>query len=290
MDIYQLKTFVAVARAGSITRASELVHLSQPAVSAHIKAIEDALDLTLFERTARGMSLTVDGERLLAKAERTLAAHAELMNEATRIKGQVSGTLRLGGGCNSGHEAIGKLVAMLAERYPDIEVVLKQGTSRELLDGLRHDRLDAGFYNEAGEPAADLATTEVSTFGIKLVASPGLVAPGSIDWQALAALPWIYPVSSACCGQCAERLFATHHIRPKRIISVDKEDVTRTLIAGGIGVGLLHADTAQADQAKGLVEVVFDTPSVVRVLFARLASRANEPVIAAAVGIMNEVS
>ncbi len=75
MDIHQLRTFVAVARERSITRASELLHLSQPAVSAHIKAIEDALGLTLFERTSRGMSLTRDGERLLAKAEQTLAAH-----------------------------------------------------------------------------------------------------------------------------------------------------------------------------------------------------------------------
>jgi len=65
MDIYQLKTLVAVAREGSVTRASEVLHLSQPAVSAHIKAIEDALDLVLFERTPRGMTLTRDGERLL---------------------------------------------------------------------------------------------------------------------------------------------------------------------------------------------------------------------------------
>jgi DNA-binding transcriptional LysR family regulator len=56
MDIYQLKTFVVVAREGSITRASEILHLSQPSVSAHIKVIEDALDLALFERTPRGDS------------------------------------------------------------------------------------------------------------------------------------------------------------------------------------------------------------------------------------------
>jgi DNA-binding transcriptional LysR family regulator len=50
MDIYQLKTFVVVAREGSVTRASEILHLSQSAVSAHIKAIEDALALALFDR------------------------------------------------------------------------------------------------------------------------------------------------------------------------------------------------------------------------------------------------
>ena len=86
MDIHQLKTFVTVARERSITRSSEVLHLSQPAVSAHIKALEDTLGLALFERTPRGMSLTREGERLLAKAEQTLAAHQGLMDEATRIK------------------------------------------------------------------------------------------------------------------------------------------------------------------------------------------------------------
>jgi DNA-binding transcriptional LysR family regulator len=70
MEIHQLKTFVTVAREGSITRASELLYLSQPAVSAHIKAIEDTLGLALFERTPRGMSLTADGARLLRPKRR----------------------------------------------------------------------------------------------------------------------------------------------------------------------------------------------------------------------------
>lgn len=65
MDIYQLRTFVVVAREGSVTRASDVLHLSQPAVSAHIKAMEDGLGLSLFERTPRGMSLTQDGQRQL---------------------------------------------------------------------------------------------------------------------------------------------------------------------------------------------------------------------------------
>lgn len=64
MDIYQPRTFVVVARERSITRASELLHLSQPAVSAHAEALEDALGLAVFERTPRGMSLTRDGERV----------------------------------------------------------------------------------------------------------------------------------------------------------------------------------------------------------------------------------
>lgn len=289
MDLYQLKTFVTVARERSITRASELVHLSQPAVSAHIKAIEDALGLTLFDRTPRGMTLTADGERLLAKAERTLAAHQELMDEATRIKGHLAGRLRLGAGSNTNHAAIGLLLTALSEHCPEVEVALEHGTSLDILAGLRNGTLDAGFYNEAGEPDADLTALEVSQFRIDVVASPRLVATSDpLDWKALAELPWIYPTASACCGRTAESLFKTHNVRPKRIISVDREDVTRTLIAGGIGVGLLHADTAKEAERRGEAELLFESPSVVRVLFAHLTSRAQDPLLVAARTIMKD--
>lgn len=289
MDLHQLKTFVVVARERSITRASELLHLSQPAVSAHVKAMEDALGLALFERTPRGMSLTAEGQRLLAKAEQTLAMHRELLDEAQRIKGRVGGKLRLGAGSNSPHAAIGRLLTSLAERYPDVEVALQHGTSAGIVAGLRSGSLDAGFFNEAGEPDPALAVLEVARFGIHVVAPPGLVAPSDpLDWRALAELPWIYPTSSACCGRTAESLFELHRVRPKRIISVDREDLTRTLVAGGIGVGLLHADTAAAARARGEVELVLDSKAVVRVLFAHLASRVQDPVLVAATSILRE--
>jgi DNA-binding transcriptional LysR family regulator len=287
MDIHQLKTFVAVARERSITRASELLHLSQPAVSAQIKALENALGLTLFERNARGMSLTPDGARLLAKAEQTLAAHRELIDEATRLKGHLTGKLRLGAGSNSNDEVVGRLLTILSERCPEVEVELKHGTSLEILAGIRNGSLDAGFYNEPGEPDPELATLEVSQFRIHLVAPPGLVAASEpLDWGALADLAWIYPTSSACCARAAESLFKTHRIRPKRVISVDREDVTRTLIAGGAGVGLLHADTAKQAQARGEVELLFESQTSVRVLFAHLASRAQDPLLTSATSIM----
>lgn len=287
MDIHQLKTFITVARERSITRASDLLHLSQPAVSAHIKALEDTLGLALFERTPRGMSLTRDGERLLAKAEQTLAAHQELMDEATRMKGRVGGKLRLGAGSNSNHEAIGRLLTALSERCPDVEVVLKHGTSAEILTGIRNGSLDAGFYNEAGDPDADLSTTEVSRFKIHLAGPPGLVPVSEpLDWKSLAESAWIYPTSSACCGRAAESLFKLHRIRPKRIVSVDRADLTRTLIAGGIGVGLLHADSAKEAAARGDVELLHESPDSVRILFAHAASRAQDPLLSVADSIM----
>jgi DNA-binding transcriptional LysR family regulator len=194
---------------------------------------------------------------------------------------------RLGAGSNSNHAAVGKLLTQLSERCPEVEVVLKHGTSLEILTGIRNGSLDAGFYNEGGEPDPELTTLEVSRFSTFLVGPPGRIdVAAPLDWKALAELAWIYPTSSACCGQTAESLFKTHHIRPRRIISVDREAVTRTLIAGGLGIGLLHADTAREAQARGEVDLLFESEILVRVLFAHLTSRAQDPLLAAATAIM----
>lgn len=286
MDLYHLRTFVAVAREGSITRAAEVVHLSQPAVSAHIKEMEDALGLTLFERTSRGMALTAEGKRLLAKAEQTLAAHRALLEEAARGKTELRGKLRLGAGSNSDQAAIGRLMTTLSERFPEVEVTLRHARSAEILAGLRNDTFDAGFYNEGAEPERDLATIEVSRFKVFLVGTKGT----TLDWKALANVPWIFPPAAACCGRAAEAFFKAHGIRPARIISIDMQVMIRTLVGSGLGVGLLHEDEAEEARRAGELELLAEAATPVRVFFAHLASRAQDPVLSAAGTIVRERS
>jgi len=277
MDIHQLKTFVTVAREGSITRASDLLFLSQPAVSAHIKAMEDTLGILLFDRTPKGMVLTHGGQRLLVKAEDVLCSHQRFLSEATRIKGVLSGKLRLGVGGHASSEALGRLLCSLSEEYPEVEVVLKHSSSLDIVSGIKAGNLDAGFYNEAGRPSGALSCIEINRFALYLAAPIGMIDSAfPLDWHRLADLPWICPASSTCCGQAAEALFQAHGIRPKRIISIDSEAVTRTLIAGGVGVGLLHESVAREAKAKGDVELICETDDPVRVLFACLSGRTEE--------------
>src|SRR5436305_135346 len=77
MDIQQLRTFVTVARVGSITRAAEALHITQPAASGQIKSLEEELSLRLLTRTTASLALTQAGQELLPKAEHTLEAFAE---------------------------------------------------------------------------------------------------------------------------------------------------------------------------------------------------------------------
>lgn len=290
MEIHHLKTFAAVAREGSITRASARLFLSQPAVSAHIKAMEDDLGLILFERTARGMTLTGNGQRLLVKAEQTLALHRAMLDEANSIKGRLTGRLRIGVGVGgqSHNAAIGRLLRRFSEHHPEVEVSLEHGSSSGTLAGIRSGAFDAGFYNEARTPDDDLATLEVARFAVYLAAPAGLVdMDAPLDWPALSELPWIFAPASLCCGGAAETLFKTHNFRPRRIISIDRESVMRPMLAERLGVGLLHGDTALDAQRLGEIDILCVAHPSVRNLFVHLASRAREPLLLAMHGALN---
>jgi DNA-binding transcriptional LysR family regulator len=282
MEIYQLKTFVTIAREGSITRASELLFLSQPAVSAHIKSIEDEIGFLLFERTPRGMLLTDNGKKLLVKAEHILVMHKELINEAKHIRGQPTGKIRIGSNRTPSAQALGKLLASIAQSLPDIELILEYGNSAEILNAIRNNSLDAGFYTDTGLIHEDLQTLDVDQFGVYLAAPVNWISGiDKMNWQELKSLPWICPASHTCCGRVAENLFERENFRPQKIVNVDQEKVTRTLIAGGVGLGFLHAETALDAVAKGEVLLLGDIQQQVKVKFAVMNERMSDPLIKA---------
>jgi molybdate transport repressor ModE-like protein len=95
MDLYQLKTLAAVAELGSLTQACRRLHVSQPAASAQIKALEKEFGITLFERKHNGLTLTRAGAALLPDVSRLLETAANLALRAKGLRGRLSGTIKV---------------------------------------------------------------------------------------------------------------------------------------------------------------------------------------------------
>src|SRR5512136_880947 len=129
MELYQLKGFSAVAGHGHLTRAAERLHVSQPALSAQIKALEDELGVELFERVPTGMALTSAGKRLLPTARNVIAAAQALQGEARVLRGEVAGRIRLGTLSAPDFVRLPQLLAGAVERCPLLEIELHQEVS-----------------------------------------------------------------------------------------------------------------------------------------------------------------
>ena len=164
MELYQLRTFAAVAEFGHVTRAAEKVHVSQPAVSAQIKALEEELGVPLFDRTPTGMVLTAPGKRLLALAERVLAAAQEFMGEARSLAGTVAGRLRLGTVADPESIRLGEFLSRAVDLHPLLELDVHHQVSGAAFESVRSGELDASFYfGSLTHPAvASLALHEVA--------------------------------------------------------------------------------------------------------------------------------
>src|SRR5512136_406485 len=96
MELYHLRSFVAVANEGHLSRAAKRLYISQPAVSAHIKTLEEELGVALFARTPQGMRLTKEGHHLKTQAEKTLHTIQELFQQAQRLQNDLTATVRIG--------------------------------------------------------------------------------------------------------------------------------------------------------------------------------------------------
>jgi DNA-binding transcriptional LysR family regulator len=289
MELYQLRTFAAVAECGHLTRAAEKVHISQPAVSAQIKALEEELGVPLFERTPAGMVLTAPGKRLLVSAERVLSAAQELKAEARALAGTVAGRLRIGTVSDPESIRLGEFLSRAVELHPLLELEVHHQVSGAAFEAVRGGELDASFYfGRLTHPAvASLALHEVAY----RVAAPAAWKDRVVgaSWPELAALPWILTPSISSHHGLVNELFEEHGVEPTSVVQADHESVIENLIVSGLGLSLLREDFARAREQAGEVIVMKSARLTTMLQFIYLAGREQEPTIAALLFAVREV-
>ena len=281
MELYQLRSFAAVAEVGHLTRAAERLHISQPALSAQIKALEDELGVALFERTSSGMILTAGGERLLTEAEKVLAAAQTLRNEARTLQGGVVGKASVGTILEPGLSRVGEFLSVMVERYPLLQLELHHEISGAALEKVRTGELDASFFY------GDLLEGTVAGLALRplvyRVAAPaawrGRIA--GAGWSDVAALPWILtpPISSH--HRLAAALFRKHGVEPTKVVEADQESVISSLVASGVGLSLMREDVALEREAAGEICLWDQGRATTTLWFIHLRERAEDPVIRA---------
>ncbi len=145
MEIRQVKSFVAVANLLSFSQAARKLHLSQPALSAQVKALEAHLGVLLLERNRRTVKLTAAGKVLLDDAELLLQQIAEMELRVARISSGDLGHLRIGFVASATLELVPAITLAFRKRYPRVSLELKNMPTVQQLEALRAGTIDAGF-------------------------------------------------------------------------------------------------------------------------------------------------
>jgi len=252
VEIYQLRSFITVAQEGNLSRASEKLFLSQPAVSAHIKALEDELGVDLFERTSRGMRLTAAGETLRLSAEKTLAAAKEMLTQARQMTRELSGNLRLGTMSDPFSLRLGEVLSSFSSDHPKVGLQIRGGIWGNVLDAVRADDLDAGYV--LGKIEADSALAYYKLADIRLYIAAAAAWKDKIahaDWPQLAALPWLATPPGCAFHGLVKALLKDYPSADTRLIEADQEAILKGLVASGAGLALIREDKALPAEAAG---------------------------------------
>lgn len=288
MDLTQLRAFVTVAREGNLTRAAHRLHLTQPAVSLQIKALQASLDLQLFARTPSGMALTDDGAKLLPFAERVMESLAEFRQGADALHSTLSGALAIGTILDPEFTRLGAFLKRLVESYPQLSTRLQHGMSGTVLQQVRSGDLDAAYF--IGTPGREFHHQTLTSFSYSVLAPQGWKQRvAGKDWPALAALPWIWTPPESAHNRMLSKTFGSYKVVPNKVALVDQEPSMLDLVKSGVGLSLVRESIALREaHAHGLV--IADAVSLdTELSFICLARRRTEPVIAAVFALLQSL-
>lgn len=287
MDLRQLNALVAVAEVGSVTKAAQLLHLVQPAVTRQVRALEEEVGVPLFSRTRQGMTLTPAGEILVERARRALH---ELELARTEIRpsdgGEVTGIVRIGL-LESVLDALAEpLATAVARRHPGIELRILTAYSGYLRDWLDSGDIDMSLlYNL--DDTASLTVVPLLREPLWALAPPdaGLSPSSPVPWEKVLAQPLVLPVSGHGLRALIDQARSEVATQPRVTVQTNSMHLQKKLVLAGHGWTVLPAAGVAGDVAAGTFSgAPVTAPDMVRsvVLGLRRGRRIPPPVDAVA--------
>lgn len=157
MTLVQLRHLISLAESGSFSKSAQALHLTQPALSRSIRALEDELGMALFDRVGRRNELTAFGREVRDRARQLVFEADELRDSGRRMREGQGGVIRIGMGSGPGAMLMTPFLMRMATRHPKMRVVVSRGGTELLAQALRARTLDALVVDARSlKPAADL--------------------------------------------------------------------------------------------------------------------------------------
>lgn len=256
VTLRQLRVLAAVARAGGVTRAAALLHVTPPAVTLQLQALQEEAGLPLVERSPAGMVLTEAGREVAETAARIEAALADCGALLAALADADRGTVTAGVTSTAKYFAP-RALAAFARAHPGLDLRLAVGNRAETIAGLREHTLDLAVM---GRPPDDL-TVEAAPIGPHphvIVADPAHRLAGwrGIAPAALAEEVFLVREPGSGTRSLMERFFAQHAIAPRAGMELGSNETIKQAVMAGLGIAFLSAHTIELEVSSGRLVVL----------------------------------
>lgn len=257
MNFSQLQSLVALAEQGNFTEAAYRVNLTQSAVSHALASLEDELRVSLLERNRKGIvALTPVGQRIMPHVRMLLAQAEAIQQEAKAAQGLATGKVRLGSVNSFWPELLASILNSFKRRYPDLEVVLFEGTLEEVYEWIGSSLVDAGFVLH---PAKGLESKLITNDELYVVVptshhlhSQQVVSGSELDGESF------IMAKSLCSCQLIE-MAGLAHLRPQIRYQASDSATIMAMVREGLGITLMPGTMlSERMEGEGVVALPFE--------------------------------
>lgn len=255
MDLRHLVTFCAVVDRGSFSAAADELGISQPAVSAQIRSLEERLGQRLLDRNGRSVTLTEAGQVLEAHARRMIALEGELEREMGEVGDRIAGRLQLGSSTGPGEVLLPRLLGAFHRAHPDVSVSLVVHDTQTICDRVVDGELELGIVG-AARPQRGLEYAPFLRDELIVIAPPGhaLASRTSITLEELAGLPLVMQQRGSGVRAVFEESLRTLGIRLHDLNITMELGLQQSVKAGvleGLGLTVMSRLTVEPEIADG---------------------------------------
>jgi LysR family transcriptional regulator, transcriptional activator of nhaA len=249
LNYHHLLYFWAVAKEGSLRQASEVLHVSQPSISAQLKQLEESLGAPLFTRTTRRLILTDTGQTVLQYAEEIFSLGRELLTAVHQEPGQRTLRLHVGVADSVPKIIVRQQLTPVFKLGRSVRVIAREGSLEELITQLAGHKLDVVLADEPSTSALRVRTfnRRVSTSDVVICAAPLLARRLAKDFpRSLEGAPAILPVAEMSLRRQLEHWFESRRVQPRLVAEV--EDTALLTDLGAQGLGFVPVYSAVLDE------------------------------------------
>ena len=260
MDIRALEVFSKIVELRSFSKAAEAVHLTQPTVSGHIKALEEELDVKLFDRLGKAVVPTKVGELLYSYAKRILDLRKEAVQALAEHLGALKGELVIGASNNPGSYVLPPLLARFKAGHPGVSVTLKVGDSQEIARGIASGIYELGAVGAKWDDDR-LRCEKFVEDELYLVVPPKhpWANRSSVQLKELLNEPFIMREQGSGSRKIMEQALQVKGIDPARlrvVAELGSAEAVRQAVQAGAGIAFLSRWAIQHDLECGLLKSV----------------------------------
>lgn len=273
----QLRYFIAVAQESHFTRAAELMHISQPGISAQIRQLENDLGATLLDRSGRSVRLTAVGEVVLAHAKSVLSAMDSLRQAVDELNGLVRGKLVVGMVTACTVQPLFDALSSFHLAHPGVEISLLEDDSAQLAEYVREGTVDLALIGAAHRAPADLDGWQVVSEPI-VAAVPHdhpLAEKDGVTLAELSAFPLVCLPEGTGIRATLDEVSAALGLTPTIALQASAPGAVLHLAERGLGVAVLSESmTAHQKKLKTVAITDADVPAVLALIAAPTKSPA----------------